>query len=251
MQDEFTNRLVMFKAAKTTLNEPQFKGVWFGQEPEMVGNKVLQATQALADLELFYRRQNSAITGVTQNKAREEREAVTVAYTMAGFLVEYFEAAGDENNAAKVRFSLHDLRRLRDEEAIAKMREVRDLTRNLVENDDSAIATAAAKYGITEARFLAVHKEVEEFAAVIAAPQASIAQRAALTKQLRDRFNAVEALFVSLDRLILAFDDTEAGRALIAAYQASRVIRKAGHSPDNATGTNNPNVTDGHALGNG
>ncbi len=237
MQDKFTNRLVMFNAAKTTLNEPQFKGVWFEQEPEMFATKVAQMTQALTDLELFYQRQGSAITGVTQNKTREEREAVAVAYAVAGFLVEYFEEAGDETNAAKVRFSLHDLRRLRDPEAVAKMREVRNLTRGLVENVDPVIVTKAAKYGITEARLTSVHKEVEEFAAVVAAPQSSISQRAALTKQMRDRFNAVEALFVSLDRLVLNFDDSAAGLALIAAYQASRVIHDAGHGPSSATNT--------------
>jgi hypothetical protein len=41
----------------------------------------------------------------------------------------------------------------------------------------------------------------------------------------------VEAKFASLDCLVLQFKTTEAGRALIAAYQAARVVRDAGAGP--------------------
>jgi hypothetical protein len=45
---------------------------------------------------------------------------------------------------------------------------------------------------------------------------------------LRARFNAVEAMFDQLDRLILRFGGTPEGGALIAAYQAARIIRDYG-----------------------
>ena len=60
----------------------------------------------------------------------------------------------------------------------------------------------------------AADKEVEEYAAVIAAPQAGIADRKALTGQLRDRFNAVEDKFAMLDDMILQFNPTPAGLSL-------------------------------------
>ena len=60
---------------------------------------------------------------------------------------------------------------------------------------------------------------------------ASIAQRKALTLGLRAEFNKVEAKYESLDNLILAFNTTPAGRDLIAAYKAARIVRDAGHGP--------------------
>ena len=79
--------------------------------------------------------------------------------------------------------------------------------------------------------------EVEEYAAIIAAPQALIANRKALTGHMRDRFNAVEDIFAMLDDIVLQFNATPAGRALIAAYQASRVVRDLGEGPGPKTPT--------------
>jgi len=86
-------------------------------------------------------------------------------------------------------------------------------------------------YGITAAAVTSVNKEVEEYAAVVSAPQAGIADRKSLTQQMRDRFNAVEALFVALDDLILQFGTTLEGRDLIASHLASRIIRDLGAGP--------------------
>jgi hypothetical protein len=58
-----------------------------------------------------------------------------------------------------------------------------------------------------------------------------MAERAARTRQLRQRFNAVESQFEVLDRLIQLFRATPAGRDLIAAWQTSRVIRDLGRGP--------------------
>ncbi len=48
---------------------------------------------------------------------------------------------------------------------------------------------------------------------------------------MRAKFNAVEAKFDSLDNLILQFNGTAAGRALVAAYQAARIVRDLGVGP--------------------
>jgi len=46
------------------------------------------------------------------------------------------------------------------------------------------------------------------------------------------RFNAVEEKFIALDDLILQFaNGAVAGRALVAAYQAARVVRDLGSGP--------------------
>ena len=235
MQDVFINRLGMFNTTLDTLNEAGHKAVWFQQAPVIFTTKVAQAKQAVTDLEAFCRQQSSAIGGVTQDKAREEKEAVDVAYPLARLLVEWFRDHNDETNAAKVNLALSDFRRLRDQAAVNKLREVRDLGKSLTTNQDAQTVTDAATYGITAAVVQAVDKEVEEYAAVLNAPSASISQRAALSTQMRDRFNAVEDKFASLDNLIHGFNTTPQGRALIASYQASRIVRDHGHSPAHTT----------------
>ena len=87
-------------------------------------------------------------------------------------------------------------------------------------------------YGITPDAVTSVDKEVEEYAAVVSAPQTSIAGRKALTQQARDKFNAVELKFAGLDDMILQFGTTPAGQSLVASHQAARVVRDLGGGPN-------------------
>jgi hypothetical protein len=159
------------------------------------------------------RKQEAAITGAAVDKGREEKEAIEVAHTLGRALVTWFRDQADETNAAKVDLSESGWRRLRDQVLVEKGRLVRELAQGVVSGPKAA---QAADYGITAAGVASVNKEVEEYAAVVSAPQASIAGRKALTQQLRQRFNAVEAKFAVLDDLILQFGSTAVGQALIA-----------------------------------
>jgi hypothetical protein len=231
MDSEFVNRLGMFNTALDTLNGAEFKPTWYEKQPKIFTLKVAQAATAVEELEAFCRQRSSDITGVTAEKAREEKEAAAATHTLARLLVQWFRDHNDETNAAKVDVPLRGFTNLRDAEAVAKMRETVSLAQAIVSGADSE---AAADYGLTSDAVTAVNQEVEEFASIVTAPQASISQRAALTKQLRDRFNEVEAKFEALDNLILGFNGTPAGRNLIAAYQASRIVRDlgAGHKTE-------------------
>ena len=65
----------------------------------------------------------------------------------------------------------------------------------------------------------------------VGAPQQAIAGRKATTAQMRDRFNAVEAVFASLDGLVEQFSD----KTFVAGYHAARTVRDLGHGPAAAT----------------
>ena len=124
--------------------------------------------------------------------------------------------------------SLSAWRRLRDQTLLDQARICRDLGQTVA---SSPAAPTAATYGVTQTAVDALTAEIDDYAAVITAPQQSIAARKAVTAQVRDRYNAVEARFEALDCLIPQFNGTEAGRQLIAAYQTSRVIRDLGAGP--------------------
>jgi hypothetical protein len=87
-----------------------------------------------------------------------------------------------------------------------------------------------------------VDKE-EEYAGVVSAPQASIADRKGLTQQLRNKFNAVELKFAALDNMIFQFNDGPASQALIASHKAARIVRDLGGGPRPAPATTPPAPT--------
>ncbi|MBI3876193.1 MAG: hypothetical protein HY300_09615 [Verrucomicrobia bacterium] len=228
MKDEFTNRLGMFDTTLLNLNTTTHKAVWFQPPPLVFTAKVADATSALVDLRAFCGRQTTDITGAAVDKEREGKEAIAVAHTLGRALVTWFRDQADETNAAKVDLPESGWRRLRGEELLAKGRLARDLAQGVVSGPKAA---QAVDYGITAEAVTSVNKEVEEYGAVISAPQASIADRKSLTQAMRDRFNAVEAKFAALDDMILQFGGTVAGRDLIASHQEARIIRDLGAGP--------------------
>lgn len=225
MKAEFINRLGMFNTSIVTLNVDVHKVVWFQQDPKIFTTKVAEVTQAIEDLKEFCRKQGIDITGAALDKEREAVEAEDAAHPIARALVQWFRDLKDETNAAKVDLSLTDWRRLRDQELLAELNTTLGLAQGVT---GGAQAVAAVGYGLTPAKVLALSKEIDDIKAFINAPQASIADRKALTLQLRARFNVVEEKFASLDDLILNFKGTAAGRALVGAYQAARIVRDLG-----------------------
>jgi hypothetical protein len=237
MKNEFTNRLGMFNTSLTTLNKDPFKAVWFQQDPKIFTAKVAEAGQAVTDLKEFCKKQSIIITGSAEDKAREAAEAEDAAYPIARALVQWFRDQKDETNAAKVDLSLTDLRRMRDQDLLAQLNTTLELAQGVT---GGAQAVQAAAYGLTVAKVAALASEIADFAEFINAPQSSIADRKALTMQLRVKFNAVEEKFAALDDLILNFNTTAPAHALVAAYQAARVVRDIGGSPSAPTPTPAP-----------
>lgn len=84
---------------------------------------------------------------------------------------------------------------------------------------------------IFTAKITAAAAAVAELRKFCTKQSADIADRKSLTLQMRERFNTVEAKFVALDDLILQFNGTEAGRALIASHQEARIVRDLGAGP--------------------
>jgi hypothetical protein len=222
------NRLGAFKTTLSTLNSAENKPVWFQKDPLVFTTKVDQAASAVAELEKFCQAQGTVNTGAAAQKAKEAAEAEAAAFQMACALVEWFNDQNDKTSAGKMDLSRSELHALRDEALRNQLQTTLDLAQGVVSGPQAA---DAAKYGITVAKVQALGKEIQEFVDVLAAPQAGIADRKALTGAMRDRFNAVAAKFSSLDNLILQFGGSDAGRKLIAAYQAARIVRDLGAGP--------------------
>ena len=224
MKDEFSNRLTMFKTARDLLNLPERKPVWLNVNPTIFTTKVAALDPAITALEAYCQAHGVDITGAALDKDREETDVENLAHQIGRLLVQYFRDQEDETNAATCELSLSQWRGLRDVALIQKAREIHQLA-------VTAAAAGGPDYGITSTLASLLDGEIGEYEIVITKPQTSIAQRKALTLGLRAEFKKVEAKFESIDDLILAYNTTEAGRSLIAAYKAARIIRDAGHGP--------------------
>ena len=234
MEDEFANRLGMFRTVKQTLEQPENLAVWQGVQPLAFGVKFNNFTTGLAGLETFVTQHGQVITGSATDKRREKQELETAAHELGLALVCWFKSINDETNAEAVDRSISNWQRLRDEALLQQSQIVIDKAQAVVGGPDAA---AAADYGVTPAAITALTNERNDYVEVIAAPQQKIAARKALTTQFRPEFNAVSAHLDDMDNLVLQYRKTPAGRAMVAAYQASRIIRDFGHGPGTGGGT--------------
>jgi hypothetical protein len=141
-------------------------------------------------------------------------------------LAEFFRDAMDETNAAKVEFAESQWRRWSGEELLGHARTVAQLAQAVVGNP--ATAQAAAGYGLTAAAVARVTKEADDYAQFVNAPATAIGSRAALTRDLRNRFRAVDVVFDSMDRLVVQFGTAS---IFVAGYFNSRQVIDRGHGP--------------------
>lgn len=223
MKDIYTNRLDSFRTTLAYLDQPANRALWFNQPPARFTSRVAEAQTAVITLAEFCRQQETIITGAAEDKAREEAELEAAAYSLGLAVAECSRSLGNETDAAKAEFSLSAWRRMRDATLLATARQVIQLAQGLL----STQATASAECGITAALIASTSKEADDFETIINTPQSAIAGRKAMTALLRDQFNAVEAIFGSLDNLVVQFSNT----VFVQGYQAARITRDLGHGP--------------------
>jgi hypothetical protein len=221
MKDEFTNRLGAFRTTLDFLQVPANKVKWDGQPPVRFTSRVAEAVAAVAALAVFCQAQGAVIKGAAVDKAREEKELEDAAFVLGQAVAECCLGLGNAADAARCTFSKSAWRGMRDAALLANAREVIRIAEGLLAGTHSA---AAAECGITAASVAACKKEADDYETVISAPQQAIAGRKATTGQLRDQFNAVEAVFASLDGLVEQFAD----KTFVAGYHAARTIRGNG-----------------------
>jgi hypothetical protein len=224
MKDEFTNRLGAFRTTLDFLNATTNKPKWDGVPPLRFTSRAAEAGTAVAALAEYCQQQSAVIKGAAVDKAREEKELEDEAYVLGQAVVECCGGMGNEADAARCDFSKSAWRGMRDAALLANAREVIRIAEELLAGPHAAVA---AECGISADSVAACKKEADDYKAVLTAPQQSIATRKALTAKLRERFNAVEKVFNSLDGLVEQFPD----KTFVAGYHAARTVRDLGHGP--------------------
>ena len=197
------------------------KGGPIEKNPLRFGKRAVEAKESVATLAAFCEAQTSQIGGIAVDKAREEKELEDAAYVLGKAVAVCSRDLNNEEDAAKVGFSLSDWREMRDAILLSTSREAIRIARALL----ASHAADAADCGITAELVNETEREANEFESALGTPRAAIGERRALTAALRDRFNEVEAIFAKMDGLVAQFpDDT-----FIDGYLAARSVVDAGH----------------------
>lgn len=225
MNDYYLNRINMGRKVFACLDAPAHEPLWKNQSPLRLTTAVAETRAAFAGLEKLAQTQGQSTTGNAADKRREEKELEDAAHELARLVVRCCRAAGDETGVATYDLPISGWRRMRDETLLQTARSL---------EAKAALCAAApdgSDYGITVAGVALLKKEADDYAAFIAAPDAAISGRAAVTRSLRAAFNDFEARLEEIDDLMLPQRKTAEGALFYAKYEQSRFITERGHGP--------------------
>ncbi len=227
MKNEFNNRLGMAKTVLTTLDKPANFAIWQGKPPLAFTKKVALLRTKVAQNETLLSEQEAIITGFAEQKDSSEIELEDLAHEIGAALSDYYDDNDHQDLSAQVDFSISAWRTLREESLVARARIVeKNLGTTL-----TADAAGLVDYDLDAADLTALSAAIASYNDIIHSPQAAIANRKSLTKAARPTFRDMSNILGSLDKLILRFRKTDAGRQFVDAYLASRIVRDLGTSP--------------------
>ncbi len=178
-------------------------------------------------------RQEAAITGAAEQKAREEKELVKVAHEQGAALSTYFTAAGREQDAAAVDYSLTKWAALRDEILISRSRTLLRLLKAAL----LAEPVIVAKHGLKPADATLLEKELGDFVSVTTLPAEASDERKLLTDEFPDDFAAIRAVLKSMNKSVLRFRRTELGATFAGKWKQAGMIRDRGRGKKEEAGT--------------
>ena len=225
MNDRITNQLNMVSACLAVADRPEYNAVWVGQ-PTLDFSADLSsirgeyqgiiAASVLAD---------AATTGPAAAKDTAETNLENAAFVLARACTAHFRKTGNQTDLAKVNLKKNEIKKLRDQALVTTGTLIRDLAQA------ASTQPGAAGRGVNTARITALTNAVNAFSALLNAPRGTIANRAALKRDIETRVAGLVSLVEAIDDLVVQFDTTPAGRTFIAAWKQARIIVDGGHGP--------------------
>lgn len=215
MSKSFDLRLQSFNNALEVLDRPQHVALWKETPPLMFSTKKAEAAEMVASLVETAKNQKVEMS----EKHPEETELELTAFILSQAILLWFSDQKQESEAAEVAFSKASWGDLREPQLLSKSQRVIDIASSVI---NGTKASAAAEYGITAEEVMKLKKERMDFALMVNETGAT-RLRKALNKGLRTAYAVVEMKFKDLDILIMQFGKTDAGKAMIAAWNDARI----------------------------
>jgi len=205
------NHLYMFKAVDTVLSK--YETIVNGL-PSLV-NVCSAFRQNLAAIDSTLMVQEGQITGVAEQKQKEEDEMITVVMRVAAAMYVYAQDKNDLELSAKVTLS-KNIKGLSDTRLLNIAKTVLSLAQGIADN-------ALANYGISAETITLLEKEIADFERLVTMPRSAVVTRSQATTQLAGLFTLTgDLLRDKMDKLtlILATDN----EVFYNEYRAARII---------------------------
>ncbi len=225
MKDRITNQLDMVGTCLAVADRPEHIAVWSGHSPEDFGTDLSPVRGAYQGIRGAAALAYATTTGTTDAKAQAESALEAAAYVLARACAAHFRKLGNMVDLAKVNLSKSSIERLRHQTLVSTATLIRD-TANVARTQPGA-----GGRGVTVARVTALTSAIGGFSALLNAPRGSIANRAALIRDVETSVAELLSMMEALDDLVVQFDGSVAGRAFISAWQQARIIVDGGHGP--------------------
>ena len=225
MDDRITNKLDMVGACLGVADRPEYNAVWNGQPPLDFSPDLSQIRGEHQGIRTAIVLADAASTGPAAAKDTAETNLENAAHVLARACAAHFRKTGNATDLAKVNFTKSGIQKLRDQALVTTTTGIRDLAQT------ASTQTGAAGRGVNAARLTALTNAINAFSALLNAPRSTIANRAALKRDIDTRVAGLISMVEAIDDLVVQFDGTPAGRNFIAAWKQARMIVDGGHGP--------------------
>jgi len=209
------NKLTMMKTVIGVLNK--FNATWTTFIPfsDLVTQLKATYTQVAAEAAL----QDQITQGITQNKANLQSIMVATAYEIENKINIYATFINDPALAASFNFTYTQIESLRDTELVIRA--------NTIHDTALANLAALAPYNITALVLTDFKTAIDNFAAVIEAPQLKQNEKKIAKQNLTNLFNTAVTYLKRIDKLMPQYKT--AATQFYNEYTEARQIKDLGH----------------------
>lgn len=225
MNDRITNQLNMVSACIAVADRPEYNAVWNAQPPLDFGSDLSAIRGEYQGITTASVLADAATTGPAAAKDTAETNLENAAYVLARACTAHYRKTGNQTDLAKVNLEKSDIKKLRDQALVTTTTLIRDLAQA------ASTQPGAVGRGVNAARITTLTNAIAAFSTLLNAPRGTIANRAALKRDIETRVAGLVSLVVAIDDLVVQFDTTPAGRTFIAAWKQARIIVDGGHGP--------------------
>ncbi len=224
MNNTITNKLNSFTATLNVADAEEFAPVWTGNSPEYFGEGIAEVRAMLKATASKGASQSAPITGDAEALKNLRTDFEKWLHILARATFQALTRLGRTEDAAKVDVAPTDLTRARALVLAGIGETVLDLAEPLSAAPAGGGDPQGKKSGVTAALVAKVDELWDRFGMAVGAPAGARAKRKALTGQLPQDVRAIETKFAGLDDLVIQFDGTTEGSALVDAWFNARKV---------------------------
>lgn len=152
----------------------------------------------ISDIYTQHQIQKKNITGITENKHKEEIEMMAITLDIAAAVYAYAASVGDDELRDSVNYSPSNLRNARDTV-------LKDICQS-IHDAANGVVTELDDYGVTPEILEKQQKEIDDFVEILAKPRTAINKRATATAYLKELFKQADNLLKhQLDKLMITY----------------------------------------------